>query len=88
MLGVDAIALAIVVFFFVAGLSDGTVSAYNSGIWAALLGGTFGVVIGGVLLRRSGRRVAANLVLALLAVPAGLLGLFFLSLIILQPRWQ
>ena len=37
--GIDALAAAVVAFFFVWGLSDGSVSAFNILLWLALLGG-------------------------------------------------
>ena len=46
--GIDALAAAVVAFFFVWGLSDGSVSAFNILLWLALLGGV-GVVLGGGL---------------------------------------
>jgi hypothetical protein len=40
------------------------------------------------LLNAKGQRIAANLVLLILATPAALYGLFMLSIIIFQPRWN
>ena len=37
--GIDALAAAVVLFFFIWGLSDGTVSDFNILLWLALLGG-------------------------------------------------
>ena len=43
--GIDALAAAVVAFFLVWGLSDGSVSAFNILLWLALLCGV-GVVLG------------------------------------------
>ena len=86
--GIDALAAAVVLFFFVWGLSDGTVSSFNILLWLALLGGCAGILGGGLLLNAYGQRRIANGVLLILAFPAFMIGLFFLAVIILQPRWN
>ena len=86
--GIDSLAAAVVVFFFIWGLADGTVSAFNIVIWLVLLGGVAAVLGGGWQLRAAGQGRIANGVLLILAIPATLLALFLLSLIILQPRWN
>lgn len=86
--GIDALAAAVVVFFFIWGLSDGTVSEFNILLWLALVGGVGAVLGGGLWLNAYGQRRLANGVMLILAIPATLLGLFFLMLIILQPRWN
>lgn len=88
LLGIDALAAAVVAFFFFWGLTDGTVSSFNIGIWLALVGGVCGVLGGGVALKSAGKLRAAIGILLVLAIPATLMGLFFLLLIILQPRWN
>jgi hypothetical protein len=88
LIGIDLLAAAVVLFFFLWGLSDGTVSSFNILIWMVLVGGVAAVLGGGVWLNAYGQRRLANGVLLMLAIPATLLGLFFLMLIILQPRWN
>jgi hypothetical protein len=86
--GIDALAAAVVVFFFLWGVSDGTVSSFNILLWLVMLGGVGGVLGGGAFLRSQGQVRVANGVLLVLAIPAMLLVLFFLILIIAQPRWN
>ncbi len=86
--GIDAIAAAVVIYFFVWGLMDGSVSSFNIVMWLGLLAAVAAILGGGWLLDRSGRRGAANAVLAILAVPAFLFGLFVVGAIVLQPRWN
>jgi len=88
LVGVDAVAAAVVLFFFFWGLSDGSVSAFNIVLWLAMLGGVCGVLVGGLMLNSHGQRQLARVVLLTLAVPATLIALFFLMLIVLQPRWN
>ncbi len=87
-LTVDLIVLGIALYFFVIGLGDGSVSSFNIVLWLALLGGLGAIVAGGYWLNASGKRKAATALLAALAVPGVLAGLFVLSLIIFQPRWN
>ena len=85
---IDAVVAGIALFFFFWGLADGTVSPFNAGIWAALLGG-LGVVVGGSLwLKSTGRRGLGIALALVLAVPGLLMGLFFLVLIVANPRWN
>ena len=86
--GIDALAATVVVFFFLWGLSDGSVSSFNILLWLAMLGGVGGVLGGAAWLRAYGQTRLANSLLLVLAIPSGLLGLFFLVLIVAQPRWN
>jgi hypothetical protein len=60
LLGIDLLAAATVVFFFVWGVSDGSVSSFNILLWLALLGGVGGIVGGGLWLNCRGQQRWAN----------------------------
>ena len=66
----------------------GTFSSFNGGRWAMILTGVAAVPAGGWLLAASGHRRAALALLAVLAVPGLLAGLFLLLVVVLQPRWN
>jgi hypothetical protein len=85
---IDAIMAAIAVFFFLWGLADGSVSTFNIGLWVLLLGALAAVIAGGLALKRTGRRGIAVALVTVPAVPGFLMGLFFLILIIGNPRWN
>ena len=87
-LAAGSIALLIALYFFGVGLADGSVSSFNIVLWVGLLGGLLAIVVGGWLLNTRGHRGAAIFLLALLTVPAILAALFFLLIVILQPRWN
>ena len=85
---VNAVIAAIVLYFFFAGLSDGSVSSFNMLLWLGLLAGA-GVVVGGsLLLRGSGKPKTGMVLNLLLAVPGLGFALFFLVLILSHPRWN
>ena len=85
---VDGAVALIVLFFFFAGLGDGSVSSFNMTLWLAILGGLAAILGGGWLLKSSGHPYLACGVLLILAVPGLLYAVFILSVIILQPRWN
>jgi len=85
---IDVAVALIVLFFFFAGLSDGSVSSFNMALWLAILGGLAAVLCGGLWLRSKGHLHLARVVLLILAIPGLLFGLFILGAIILQPRWN
>lgn len=84
----DALLAGIPVYFFLAGLKDGSVSSFNIAIWLVLLLVIAGVLAGSALCRSHGHTAAAWLILAVLAVPGALGTLFFLGAVILNPRWN
>jgi hypothetical protein len=88
LLGIDVLAALVVVYFFVVGLADGSVSSFNGGLWAGLIAGVAAVVGGGWALQANGRRGAAVAVLLVLAVPAVVYALFLALILITQPRWN
>ncbi len=88
LLAVDLIAVAIIVWFFVIGLADGSVSSFNAGLWAAILAALAAILGGGIALRRYGKTALANVVLAILAAPTVGYGLFMALLILTVERWN
>ncbi|HEX4882905.1 MAG TPA: osmoprotectant transporter permease [Casimicrobiaceae bacterium] len=88
MLGIDALVALVVLCFFVIGIADGSVSSFNIVLWLVILGVLAAVLGGGFALHRQGRNKAALAVLAIVAIPGLLYGLFVLSILILQPRWN
>ena len=57
-------------------------------IWIALLGGIAAVLGGGRALRAKGLVWPANGLLMLLAFPVFMAALFFIAVIVLNPRWN
>jgi hypothetical protein len=86
--GFDALIAAIFLFFFFWGLADGSVSSFNIVLWLGILAGLAAVLGGSLKLRSKGHAGPALGLLMILAIP-GVLGLlFFLAVLILQPRWN
>lgn len=88
LLGIDVLAALVIVYFFVVGLSDGSVSSFNGDLWFGLLAGIGAVIGGGWALYAKGRRGAAVIVLLILAIPAVVYALFLALIVITQPRWN
>lgn len=81
----DAILVGGLFIFFSWGLSDGTVSAFNAGLWLAVLGIPMALLASGMMAWRNGARGIAILLLIVPGIPAVLYGLFVLMFIVLQP---
>lgn len=79
---------AVVLFFFFWGLSDGSVSSFNIGLWLGILAAVGGILAGGYFLNANGNRPLAIILLLVLAIPGLLYALFVLLIIILNPRWN
>jgi hypothetical protein len=88
LLVVDAIATAILLYFFQAGLADGTVSSFNASIWAVLVILPMASITGGLMLRKAGQKVLANLLLLVPAIPALAYGLIIALLVLLHPSFH
>lgn len=88
LMGLAAAGATVVVYLFITGLADGSVSSFNMGLWIGLLAAVAAVIGGGVVLRSKGRTGLASLVLAILAVPAALYGVLMLVLILAVDRWN
>jgi hypothetical protein len=86
--GIDALIAAVILYFFLVGLADRSVSMFNVGPWIAILAALAGVLGGSLWLRSAGRQGLAAVVLLILAVPGILFALFFIILLITNPRWN
>ena len=86
--GWDALIAAVFVYFFLAGLADGSVSSFNMGLWLVTLGVLAVVMLGSLVLRSSNRIVLAVTLLLVLAIPGVLFALFFGSILVLQPDFK
>jgi hypothetical protein len=84
----DALIGAIAVFFFFVGLADGSVSSFNIVLWIVLLLAVAVVVGGSLFLRSIGYTRLALALVWLPAIPGFLAVLFFIVVLITQPRWN
>lgn len=88
LLGIDVLAAAVLLVFFVWGLADGSVSSFNIGLWLATLAAPAAVIIAALALRARDHARAASGVLMLVAIPAALSGALFVLLLVLPGRWN
>ena len=84
----DGLIAGIVLYFFLVGLADGSVSSFNAGLWAMILLGVGAVMVGSKALQAAGHHKAAILVTLLLAVPGALAALFMALVLLTNPRWN
>jgi len=86
--GFDVLVALVVVYFFLVGLNDGSVSSFNMGLWTTILA-VLAVVMGGsVWLKSRGQTALAVAFLLLLALPALFFAGFSILLISLPHRWN
>jgi hypothetical protein len=88
LLGFDAVIAAVAVGFFLLGISDGTVSARNAGVWTLLLGGLALVMGSAIALRHAARTALSIVVLMIPAAPALLYCVLIAMMLLLEPRWN
>ena len=86
--GWDALIAAVILYFFLVGLADGSVSSFNMGLWLTIIAVLAVVMIGSLALRTAKRLALAVMLLLVLAVPGMLFALFFGAIIILQPDFK
>ena len=86
--GIDIVLALIAVAVFLIGLSEGTVSSVNLGVWAMVLGGFAIVVFGSRALSRSGRTRVGAVLAAIPAIPGVLYGLLLAIAVIGGVRWN
>ncbi|MEO8350606.1 MAG: osmoprotectant transporter permease [Chthoniobacteraceae bacterium] len=84
----DALIALVFATFFVIGIGDGSVSSFNIGLWLGILAALAGVLLGSKALRAKKHSVGAICVLLVLGIPGALGVLFFLVVLIAQPRWN
>ncbi len=79
--GFDFLIALVVLYFFIVGLVDGSVSSQNFFLWLLILGAVAAVLLIGLFLKSTG-------ILWLLATPGLLYLLFLLIIVIGKPRWN
>lgn len=86
--GLDALVALVALFFFLLGLSDGTVSADNILLWLAILAVPGGALGGSIWLKKRGHLALSLLLLGLLAVPALCFAIIMIVLMSGNVRWN
>jgi hypothetical protein len=85
---IDAVIAIVFGYFFAVGLADGSVSSFNIGLWTIILITLAAVLLGAHTLRSAGHASVSLIVLAVVAAPGLLAALFFIAVLILNPRWN
>lgn len=85
---IDVIVASILVFFFLVGLADGSVSSFNMGLWLLILGVLAAVIAGSLALRAAAHVKLAKILVLVLAFPSVIVGLFFAVIVVTPGRWN
>ena len=80
--------LLVILYFFVVGLGDGSVSSRNGSLWFALLAVASASVGGGIWLHNLGHAGWAKVVLSILAIPGWIALLYILLVVTSKSRWN
>ncbi len=86
--GFDAVITLIFLYFFFVGLTDGSVSSVNARLWFLILAASGAILLGSYWLQTNQQPGWATALLCVLAIPGLLAGLFFLLVLITNPRWN
>lgn len=85
---IDLVAAGIIIWFFIAGLADGSVTYRNIKLWLFLLLAAGCIVWISRLLKNQGHDKLAMLAVLILALPAIVYGLFVLLMATNNGRWN
>ena len=85
---IDAVIAVVILYFFIAGLADGSVSSFNIIYWVGILLAVTGFIGVGLWLGKRGQKGAAAAALWILAVPGVVALCFILLVLVLSPRWN
>ena len=85
---IDSLAALIILYFFIVGLNDGSVSLFNGRLWFTVFFAITVIIAGGWFLKEGGNTGFANLLLAVLAIPFLLYAFFLLVVAISGERWN
>lgn len=86
--GIDALAAGVLVWFFIAGLADATVTHRNIKLWLFILLLAGSVLWISMLLKKQGYDTYAMLTVLLITIPVMLYGLFILLMASNDGRWN
>jgi hypothetical protein len=86
--GIDALAAVVILWFFIVGVLDGTVTHRNIKLWLFILLLAGSILWISLLLKRQGHDKYAMLTVLIIAIPAIIYGLFVLLMAFNNGRWN
>jgi len=86
--GINALASLVILYYFVIGLADGSVTYRNIKLWLLILIAVVAILWVSILLKNAGYNKAAILLTLVLALPSIGYGLFILIAIFSKSRWN
>ena len=85
---VDALAALVILYFFIEGLGDGTVSGRNMNLWLMIIGGLSTVMLGSIWLKSHHYTGAGIGLLLVLAIPVLFFCIYILIAMFGNQRWN
>jgi apolipoprotein N-acyltransferase len=85
---IDALASLVVLYFFVEGLGDGTVSGRNMNLWCMILAALSAVMLGSIWLKSHHYTVAGIVLLLILSIPVLFFCIYILIAMFSNQRWN
>ena len=85
---INLLMATVLVFFFLLGLADGSISSFNLALWLLILCAAVVVVGGSLALRAAAHVKSAQALVTVFAVPGVLVGLFFAVILLVPGRWN
>ncbi len=84
----NALMSLVPIYFFFAGLRDGSINSRNIGLWGIIMLIVAAVLFGTLWLEGNNHQSLSRIVLLLAAVPGVLVLLYFLIVITSKPKWN
>ena len=85
---IDALAALVVLYFFVEGLGDGTVSGRNMNMWLGIIAALSTIMLGSTWLKNHHYTGAGIVLLLILAIPVLFFGIYILIAMFSNQRWN
>ena len=85
---IDTLGALVVLYFFVIGLADGSVSSSNGGLWFIILAALAAIIFGSIWLKSNNHPSMAIGLLLIVAIPAALYLLWILMMMFGNNKWN
>jgi len=85
---IDALAALVILYFFIEGLGDGTVSGRNMNMWFGIIAALIAIMLGSIWLKNHHYTGAGIGLLLILTIPVLCFCIYFLIALFSNQRWN